>query len=104
MSKVDEGIGDAKTLALRCKALEMQLRQSVAKKDHLELTTKLERQIASLEKDLDRARAENQKTIAINKQIVGVESQIAAVIRATGGLAKSLDSLDSTTITTRKAL
>jgi hypothetical protein len=104
MSKVETGISDVKTLALRCKALEMQLRQTVPKKDHLEVTSKLERQVASLEKDLDRARTENQKTVAINKQIVGVEGQITAVIRATAGLAKSLDSLDSTTITTRKAL
>jgi hypothetical protein len=104
MSKVETGINDAKALALRCKALEMQLRQSVPKKDYLEITSKLEREVASLGKDLDRARTENQKTLAVNKQIVGVESQIAAVIRATSGLAKSLDSLDSTTITTRKAL
>ena len=104
MSKVETATNDAKALALRCKALEMQLRQSVPRKDHLETTSKLERQIASLEKDLDRARTETQKTIAINKQIVGVESQIAAVIKATNGLGKTLDSLDSTTSTTRKAL
>ena len=74
MSKVETQIsdvknGDAKKLALRCKTLEVQLRQSVSKKDHHEVTSKLEHQIDILERDLDRARSENQKTIAVTKQI-----------------------------------
>jgi hypothetical protein len=76
MSKVESQVDDAKKLALRCKTLEVQLRQTVSKKEHHEVTSKLEKQIDYLERDLDRARAENQKTIAINKQIAGVESLI----------------------------
>ena len=71
MSKVETTTNDVKTLTLRCKALEMQLRQSVPKRDHNEAVSKLERQIAGLEKELDRSKADNQKTIATNKLIQG---------------------------------
>jgi hypothetical protein len=103
MSKV-ETQDDAKKLALRCKTLEMQLRQSVPKKDHHEMTSKLERQIDVLERDLDRAREENRKTVTINKQIAGVEEQIASVVKGTSFLAKALDSIEEEATARAKAL
>lgn len=102
--KVESAANDVKALATRCKALEAQLRQSVPKRDHNEIVSKLEREISSLEKDLGRSKAENQKTVATNKMITDVESQISSLMRATGGLAKTLDSLDATATTTRKAI
>ena len=92
---VSEYREEAKKLALRVKTLEAQLRQSVPRKEHNEITSKLEREIASLEKDLDRAKADFAKTIAINRQIDGVEGQIGSVIKATSGVAKTLERLDS---------
>jgi hypothetical protein len=104
MSKVDSQIDDAKKLALRCKTLELQLRQSVSKKDHHEVTSKLERQIDALERDLDRARAENQKTIALNKQIAGVEGLISSVIKTANAQGKTLDFIEEEASTRGKAL
>jgi len=94
MSKVESQIDDAKKLALRCKTLEVQLRQSVSNKEHHEVTSKLEKQIDSLERDLDRARAENQKTIAINKQISGVEGLIESLVKTANAQSKALDSIE----------
>lgn len=104
MSKVETQNGDAKKtegatseskkLALKCKTLEMQLRQSVPKKEHHEVTSKLEKQIDSLEKDLDRARDESQKTVALNKQISGVESLISSLTKTMTAQGKRLDSID----------
>ena len=104
MSKVESQIDDAKKLALRCKTLEVQLRQSVSKKDHHEITSKLEKQIDSLERDLDRTRTDNQKTIALNKQIAGVESLISSLIKTANTQGKTLDSIEDEASTRGKAL
>jgi len=104
MSKVESRTDDAKQLALRCKTLELQLRQSVSKKDHHEVTTKLERQIDVLERDLDRTRAEHQKTIALNKQISGVEGLIESLTKVANAQSKTLDSIEEEASTRGKAL
>ena len=109
MSKVETQIsdlknGDAKKLALRCKTLEVQLRQSVSKKDHHEITSKLEHQIDILERDLDRARSENQKTIAVTKQIAELEDLISSIMKAANAQTKTLDSVDEETSASAKAL
>src|SRR5271169_474487 len=104
MSKVETQVDDAKKLALRCKTLELQLRQSVSKKEHHEITSKLEKQIDSLERDLDRARVETQKTIAINKQIAGVEGLVESLIKTANGHGKTLDSIEDEASTRGKAL
>ena len=81
MSKIEEPetpTADAKKLGLRCKTLELQLRQSVSKKEHHEVTSKLERQIDDLEKELRRAKEENQKTMALNKQISDWDLRLAS--------------------------
>src|SRR5882762_6115701 len=109
MSKVETQIsdvknGDAKKLALRCKTLEVQLRQSISKKDHHDVTSKLEHQIDILERDLDRARSENQKTVAVTKQIAEVEDLISSLMKAGNAQAKMLDSVDEETPASGKAL
>ena len=104
MSKVETQVDDAKKLALRCKTLEVQLRQTVSKKEHHEITSKLEKQIDSLERDLDRARVENQKTIAINKQVAGVESLIESIIKTSNSQGKTLDFIEEEASTRGKAL
>jgi hypothetical protein len=109
MSKVETQIsdlknGDAKKLALRCKTLEVQLRQSISKKDHHDVTSKLEHQIDILERDLDRARSENQKTVAVTKQIAEVEDLISSLMKAGNAQAKMLDSVDEETTASGKAL
>src|SRR5579859_7420997 len=103
MSRVESQIDDAKQLALRCKTLEMQLRQSVSKKEHHEVTSKLEKQIDSLERDLDRARSDNQKTIALNKQIAGLEGLISSLIKTANAQGKTLDSMEEEASTRGKA-
>jgi hypothetical protein len=109
MSKVETQIsdvknGDAKKLALRCKTLEVQLRQSISKKDHHDVTSKLEHQIDILERDLDRARSENQKTIAVTKQIAELEDLIGSIMKAANAQTKTLDSVDEETTASAKAL
>lgn len=102
-NKVETSTSDAKKLALRCKTLEMQLRQSIPKKDHHEITSKLEKQIDELERDLDRAKEENRKTIALNKQIAGVEEQISSLIKGANFMTKTLASIEDETTTRGKA-
>src|ERR1700733_10583265 len=97
MSKIEEPetpTADAKKLGLRCKTLELQLRQSVSKKEHHEVTSKLERQIDDLEKELRRAKEENQKTMALNKQISGVETLISSLTKTANAQGKTLDSIE----------
>jgi hypothetical protein len=96
--------GDAKKLALRCKTLEVQLRQSISKKDHHDVTSKLEHQIDILERDLDRARSENQKTVAVTKQIAELEDLISSLMKVANAQAKLLDSVDEETTASGKAL
>jgi hypothetical protein len=104
MSKVEGQIDDAKKLALRCKTLELQLRQTISKKEHHEVTSKLEKQIDALERDLDRARAENQKTIALNKQIAGVEGLVSSVIKTANAQGKTLDLIEEEASTRAKSM
>ncbi|MDG7020487.1 MAG: hypothetical protein JRN23_00990, partial [Nitrososphaerota archaeon] len=103
MGKV-ETENDAKKLALRVKTLEMQLRQSVPKKEHHEVTSKLERQIDSLEKELERTREAGAKTAAINKQIEGVEDLISSLIKTSAGHGKVLESIEDDGAARGKAL
>jgi hypothetical protein len=100
----DAKTSDAKKLALRIKTLEMELRQSISKKEHHEITSKLEKQIDSLETELDRAREDNQKTIPLNKQISGVEQLISSLTKVTNGQGKTLDSLEEQASARGKAL
>jgi HPt (histidine-containing phosphotransfer) domain-containing protein len=93
-TKIETPSADAKKLALRCKTLESQLRQSVTKKEHHEITTKLEKQIDTLEKDLSRAREENERTIAINKQIAGVEELVSSLTKVASAQGKTLHSIE----------
>ena len=104
MSKVENEANDAKRLALKVKTLEMALRQSVPKKEHHDVVSGLEKKIDSLEGDLDRAREENQKTIAINKQIAGVEALIASLTKIANSQGKQLDSIDEAASARGKAL
>src|SRR5450759_1682555 len=104
MSKVEGQIDDAKKLALRCKTLELQLRHTISKKEHHEVTSKLEKQIDALERDLDRARAENQKTIALNKQIAGVEGLVSSVIKTANAQGKTLDLIEEEASTRAKSM
>jgi hypothetical protein len=104
MSKVENEANDAKKLAMKVKTLEMQLRQSVPKKEHHEIVSKLEKQVDSLEEDLERARDESQKTIAINKQIAGVEALIASLTKIANAQGKTLDSIEEDASARGKAL
>ncbi len=93
MSRVENQNNDAKKLALRCKTLEVQLRQSIPKKEHHEVVYKLEREIDSLEKEISRAKADLQKTIALNKQLGAIGEQITAQNKTMGAQGKIVDSL-----------
>ena len=93
MSKVESNSNEAKKLALRCKTLEAQLRQSIPKKEHNEVVSKLERENSYLEKDLDRTKAELQKTTALNKQISTIADQITVQNKTTTAQGRVIDSL-----------
>ncbi|MBI3022280.1 MAG: hypothetical protein HYY68_00970, partial [Thaumarchaeota archaeon] len=93
MSKVESNSNEAKKLALRCKTLEAQLRQSIPKKEHNEVVSKLERENNYLEKDLDRAKAELQKTTALNKQLSAIADQITVQNKTMTGQGRIVDAL-----------
>ncbi|MDA4128927.1 MAG: hypothetical protein OK422_05695 [Thaumarchaeota archaeon] len=95
MSKVENPANDAKKLALRYKALEAQLQQSVSKKQYNETVSKLEGKNTEQEKDLARTKAELQKTSILNKQFASIGEQIAALGKAVGAQSKTIDSLMS---------
>ncbi len=93
MSKVEGNSNEVKKLALRCKTLEVQLRQSIPKKEHNEVVSKLERENSYLEKDLDRTKTELQKTTALNKQLSAIADQITVQNKATTAQGRIIDSL-----------
>lgn len=93
MSKVESNSNEAKKLALRCKTLEAQLRQSIPKKEHNEVVSKLERENSYLEKDLDRTKAELQKTTVLNKQLSAVADQITVQNKTMTAQGRVIDSL-----------
>jgi uncharacterized coiled-coil protein SlyX len=109
VSKVDNTVDDAKKLAMRCKALEAQLRQSITKKEHHQIVlefeekmTDMERKIADQEKtivedrkELERTRSELQKANVLNKQFGEVGGQVAALSNLIAGQGKTVDSLVS---------
>lgn len=93
MSKVESNSNEAKKLALRCKTLEAQLRQSIPKKEHNEVVSKLERENSYLEKDLDRTKVELQKTTAINKQLSAIADQVTVQNKSMTAQGRVVDSL-----------
>ncbi len=93
MSKSETQNNDFKKLALRCKTLEVQLRQSIPKKEHHEAVSKLEREVDSLEKELSRSKAELQKTNTLSKQLGAIGDQISAQNKSMGAQGKTFDSL-----------
>ena len=93
LSKVESQNNEAKKLALRCKTLEVQIRQSIPKKEHHEIVSKLEREVSALEKELERTKSELQKTSVLNKQLASIGEQITVQNKAMGAQGKTVDSL-----------
>src|SRR2546428_8442895 len=95
MSKVESSGNELKKLGLRCKMLEAQLRQSVPKKEHHEITSKFETEIDDLEKELDRTKKDLQKTVALNKQLGAREEQLSNQNKTMITQGKVIDSLQA---------
>jgi DNA repair exonuclease SbcCD ATPase subunit len=75
--------------------LEAQLRQSVPKKEHHEITSKFETEIDDLEKELDRIKKDLQKTVALNKQLGAMEEQLSNQNKTMITQGKVIDSLQA---------
>ncbi len=91
--KSEVSISDYRKLALRYKTLEAQLRQTVPKKEHHETVTKLEKQIDTQEKELDRAKADLQKFNSFGKQLTTISDTITTQGKATGALNRAIENL-----------
>lgn len=93
MSRVEEITSEVRKLVLTCRSLEAQLQQSVPKKFHQEVVTKMQGNIDSLSDDLTRTKAELEKTTSIGQRIPGLEGQIASQNEVITSQSKTIDSL-----------
>ncbi len=93
MSRVEEITSEVRKLVLTCRSLEAQLQQSVPKKFHQEVVTKMQGNIDSLSDDLTRTKAELEKTTSIGQRIPGLESEIASQNELISSQSKTIDSL-----------
>ncbi len=91
--KSEVSINEYRKLALRYKTLEAQLRQTVPKKEHHDEVAKLERQVDSLEKELDRTKGDLQKFNSFGKQLGAISDTITTQGKATGALNRAIESL-----------
>jgi hypothetical protein len=91
--KSEVSMSEYRKLALRYKTLEAQLRQTVPKREHHEVVTKLEKQVDGLEKELDRAKADLQKFNSFGKQIGAISDSIVTQGKATAALNRAIESL-----------
>lgn len=108
-SKVENGVNDEKKIAMRYKALEAQLRQSISKKEHHEIVLEFEdkvtemekkaaeqeKRIAEQDKELTRMKAELQKTNTLHGKLAEVGEQIEVLSKAMGAQSRNVDSLNS---------
>lgn len=91
--KSEVSMSEYRKLALRYKTLEAQIRQTVPKKEHHDAVAKLEKQVDSLEKELDRTKADLQKFNSFGKQLGAISDTITTQGKATGSLNRAIESI-----------
>ena len=78
MSRSEEITSEVRRLVLTCRSMEAQLQQSIPKKTHQEVVTKMQTAIDGLTAELERTKADLQKTAHLEETIKGLSEQITS--------------------------
>ena len=78
MSRAEEITSEVRRLVLTCRAMEAQLQQSIPKKTHEEVVSKMQGTIDELDGEVGRIRTELQRTTGITETLNALGAQIAS--------------------------
>ncbi len=95
MSRAEEITSEVRKLVLTCRSLEAQLQQSIPKKVHAEVVSKMQANIDTLSADLARTAAELEKTTSIGQRITTLESQIVSQNETISSQSKTIGDLSA---------
>lgn len=94
MSRAEEITSEVRRLVLTCRAMETQLQQSLPKKTHQEVVTKMQGSIDSLNEEVNRLRSELQNTKTLNESISGLGSTLTSSSETISSLAQTVANLN----------
>ncbi|MDG6904704.1 MAG: hypothetical protein JRN20_02835 [Nitrososphaerota archaeon] len=92
MSRSEEITSEVRRLVLTCRSMEAQLQQSIPKKAHQEVVTKMQTRIDELTGDLERTKDELQKTTRLEDELRKLSEQITS---QTGAITSRWESNDA---------
>jgi hypothetical protein len=78
MSRSEEITSEVRRLVLTCRTMEAQLQQSIPKKTHQEVVSKMQGTIDDLTAEVERTKAELRKTMHLEEQIKALGEQITS--------------------------
>jgi predicted nucleic acid-binding Zn-ribbon protein len=92
LSRAEEITSEVRKLVLTCRSLEAQLQQSIPKKVHQEVVSKMQASMDLLSADLTRAKAELDKTTSIGERL---ESQVVSQNETISSQSKTIGDLST---------
>ena len=95
MSRAEEITSEVRKLVLTCRSLEAQLQQSIPKKSHQEIVTKMQASIDSITAELGRTRTELETTTSIGQRISALDAQISSQSETISSQSRTIESLSS---------
>ena len=90
MSRAEEITSEVRRLVLTCRAMEAQLQQSIPKKTHQEVVSKMQATIDGLNVEVERIKGEFQKTTGLNETIAGLGSQLTSQNETVASLGRTI--------------
>ncbi|MHB8567220.1 MAG: hypothetical protein ACYC7D_12630 [Nitrososphaerales archaeon] len=78
MSRAEEITSEVRKLVMTCRAMEAQLQQSISKKAHQEVVTKMQATIDGLNAEIERTKSELQNTVSIGDRVNTLSSQVTS--------------------------
>ena len=95
MSRAEEITSEVRRLVMTCRSLEAQLQQSVPKKTHQEMVTKMQAAIDNLSADLGRTKKSLEETETLGGRLNVLTNQITAQNEIISSQIKTIESLTS---------
>lgn len=95
MSRAEEITSEVRRLVMTCRSLEAQLQQSVPKKTHQEMVTKMQAAIDNLSADLGRTKKSLEETETLGGRLNVLTNQITAQNEIISSQSKTIESLTS---------
>ncbi|HZW55568.1 MAG TPA: hypothetical protein VFF30_04700 [Nitrososphaerales archaeon] len=96
MSRAEEITSEVRKLVLTCRAMEAQLQQSIPKKTHQEIVSKMQETIDGINADLERTKSDLQNTISVGERVNSLISKIASQEETIASLASHVSSQNNT--------